>query len=66
MMLCMYLCVCDKNDYLDLHENYVNNKAIDIPVWELNRYAAQYMATHAAQWKYGYVYISGWTRAYII
>lgn len=49
MMLCMYLCVCDKNDYLDLHENYVNNKAIDIPVWELNRYAAQYMATHAAQ-----------------
>ena len=48
MTLCKYLCVKDKNDYLELYEKYVN-KEINITVWELNKHAVQYTAKHAAQ-----------------
>jgi len=44
----VYLCVKDKNDYLELYEKYVNNKEIDITVWELNKLAVQYAAKQAA------------------
>jgi len=47
MTLCKYLCVKDKNNYLELYEKYVNNKEIYITVWELNKLAVQYTAKQA-------------------